>query len=158
MNRGNRRVCIRGVIVKDGKIFCQQLRKSSGQPAGFYCTPGGGLDPGEALIDGLQREIIEETGVEPKIGRLLFVQQYSDGSIDERGFGEQLEFFFHIENADDFENIDGSASHYDEEIYDCGFFDPKSTNLLPDFLQTIDLQAHISGQEPPYIYTEFKKA
>ena len=65
-----RRVNVRGIIINDqGKIFCQQLTANSGKGRNFWCTPGGGLESGESLLDGLHREMIEETGVEPEIGK-----------------------------------------------------------------------------------------
>ena len=66
-----RRVTVRGIIIKDGKLFAQRLNKKGGGVNDYWCTPGGGLDDGESLYDGLTREMIEETGVKPVIGRLL---------------------------------------------------------------------------------------
>ena len=87
----NRRVNLRAVIFKDGKLFCQRLKNSHTlHDSDFWCTPGGGIDFGESLYEGLTREMIEETGVKPVIGNILFIQQFMDG---ER---EQLEFFFHV--------------------------------------------------------------
>ena len=52
------------------------------------------LEMGESLLDGLRREMIEETGVKPEIGKLLFVQQFADtNSSSKHGDCEQLEFF-----------------------------------------------------------------
>ena len=75
-----RRITVRGVIYKDGKLFCQELKNADGTGRGFWCVPGGGLENGESLVEGLHREMIEETGVKPVIGKLLFVQQYSEGT------------------------------------------------------------------------------
>lgn len=130
------RVTVRGIIYKDGKMFAQTLKKGDGV-ADFWCTPGGGLDEGESLLDGLRREMIEETGVAPEIGRLLYVQQYAEDGT------EFLEFFFHIINAQDYEHeIDlASTSHGSIEVAEHGFIDVKRERVLPEFLQTVDLEA-----------------
>lgn len=153
-----RRVCVRGVIYKNGKLFCQELKNSDGTGRGFWCTPGGGLEYGESLVEGLRRELIEETGVEPTIGKLLFVQQYSEkSSVENSNSLEFLEFFFHIENPNDFETIDENASHFEAEILNYGFIDPATSNVLPVFLQTIDTETYISGIQPVHLHTEFNQ-
>jgi 8-oxo-dGTP pyrophosphatase MutT (NUDIX family) len=153
-----RRVCVRGIVYKNGKLFCQELKNSDGTGRGFWCTPGGGLDPKESLIEGVRRELIEETGVEPVVGKLLFVQQYSEHDASgEHHAHEFLEFFFHIENPDDFETIDENASHFEAEILRYGFVDPATSNVLPAFLTTIDIEAHIAHDKPVYFHTEFNQ-
>lgn len=156
MKENQRRICVRGIIYKNGKLFCQELKNSAGTGKGFWCTPGGGLEPGESLTDGVRRELIEETGVAPIIGKLLFVQHYSENDPSgEYPASESLEFFFHIENPDDFDVIDKNASHYDAEIFECDFVDPKTSNVLPQFLQTIDMESYLTGNKPAYIHDEF---
>lgn len=124
-----RRVTVRGIIKKDGKIFAQRLKNKEGVN-NFWCTPGGGLDSGESLLDGLHRELIEETGVEPVVGPLLYIQQYRD---DKR---EYLEFFFEIRNPEDYEMINlANTSHGEIEVAHYGFIDPGSEFILPEFLQ-----------------------
>lgn len=148
----NRRVNVRGIIIKDGKLFCQKPKNShSIHTNEFWSTPGGGIDFGESLQEGLTREMIEETGVTPEIGNLLFIQQFMDG---ER---EQLEFFFHIKNADDYEVLDLSkTSHGELEVAEYGFVDPKTTTILPKFLTTIDIEKAVADSQPMYINYEGK--
>lgn len=145
-----RRVNIRGIIIKNGEIFCQQIKNNhSNVTEQFWCTPGGGIDFGESLHEGLVREMLEETGIAPEIGNLLFVQQFHDGSK------EQLEFFFHIKNADDYETIDLSkTSHGIEEIEVCGFINPKEQYILPRFLSEVDLQQAIDQDKPTMVLSE----
>ncbi len=134
-----RRVTVRGIIIKDGKLFAQRLKNKDGTMRDYWCTPGGGLDDGESLHDGLVREMIEETGVAPVIGKLLFVQQYAD---EKR---EYLEFFFEIRNADDYEQIDLDAtSHGAVEVAEFGFIDVTKERILPESLSTIDLTRDLS--------------
>ncbi|QQG50798.1 MAG: NUDIX domain-containing protein [Candidatus Saccharibacteria bacterium] len=146
-----RRVATRGIIFKDGKMLCQQLKAGDdNSKRDYWCTPGGGLDIGESIKDGLYREMIEETGIAPKIGKLLFIQQFS-----EDGVKEQMEFFFHIENAEDYEVIDLSATTHGElEIEHVEFVDPTKHNVLPAFLQSMDIQAHIDSGDPVHVYYE----
>lgn len=146
----NRRVNVRGIIYKDGRLFCQQLKaNNSNVSEAFWCTPGGGIDFGESLHEGLRREMIEETGVAPEIGRLLFVQQFHDGTK------EQLEFFFHITNADDYDAIDLAAtSHGPKEVETCGFVNPAVNHVLPKFLCEIDLESYTTSVRSPLVLSE----
>jgi 8-oxo-dGTP pyrophosphatase MutT (NUDIX family) len=144
-----RRIAVRGIILKDGKIFCQKLQdKKTGRLNDFWSTPGGGLDPGESLVTGLEREMIEETGIRPDIGNLLFIQQFTEGEK------EHLEFFFHIKNVDDYETIDLSqTTHGLIEINDMEFVDPTAGNVLPKFLQTVDINDAIEQQKPTQVFS-----
>jgi len=45
--------------------------------AGSWTLPGGGLDWGEHPLEGLRREFIEETGLEPRVISLLGIHAYS---------------------------------------------------------------------------------
>lgn len=146
-----RRVAVRGIAIKDGKILCVKLKAYEGAIRGHYwCLPGGGVDEGEPLLKAVEREMIEETGVEPVVGNLLFVQQFSQPEKDK----EHLEFFFHILNADDYTNVDLSkTTHGEEEIAEINFVDPSSNSILPKFLRTVDY-SDIENQ-PTRIFSNF---
>ena len=137
-----RRVNVRGIIINDqGEIFCQKLTANTGKGRNFWCTPGGGLEMGESLLDGLRREMIEETGIKPTIGKLLFIQQFTDTNPSSKhGVTEQLEFFFAITNWRDYQHVNlEKTSHGVEEVVECGFIDPKTTRILPRYLTEVDL-------------------
>lgn len=145
-----RRIGVRAIIFKDGKILANKFHAEEGESA-HWATPGGGLEPHEGLVEGLTREIIEETGVSPHVGRLLFVQQFRSGRQDRE---EELEFFFHITNPEDFVTIDlDSTTHGASELTRIEFIAP-TEHLLPQFLQTIDISSYISEQKPVFLFTE----
>jgi 8-oxo-dGTP pyrophosphatase MutT (NUDIX family) len=142
-----RRICVRGIILKQNKILAQQLTADHhGVERNFWCTPGGGLDENESLHQGLNREMIEETGITPVIGKLLFIQQFNDG---ER---EQLEFFFNIENVDDYNNISlEQTTHGIAEIKRVDFIDAATNDILPSFLRTINIQDYVENTNPVFV-------
>lgn len=144
-----RKITARGVVLDDsGKLYCVRLKAYGGKDErAFWCTPGGGIDEGESLYDTLHREMVEETGVAPVIGNLLYVQQFTfEGK-------EQLEFFFHIKNFEDYKNIDLSgASHAEEEIAEHGFVDPKTTHILPEFLTKEDIARQVNDKLPTKLF------
>jgi ADP-ribose pyrophosphatase YjhB (NUDIX family) len=130
-----RRIAVRAIIINNGQLLCARLKEPiTSNSRDFWCVPGGGLDDGETLINCLNREIVEELGIKPVIGNLLYVQQYKFGKQAEK---EELEFFFHVTNSEDFLNIDLSkTSHGQKEIEIVTFIDPKNYNVLPKFLTT----------------------
>lgn len=134
-------------------MFCVVQHNSAGESVDYWCTPGGGLDLGEPIVTGLERELIEETGIRPTVGNLLLVQQF----IDSKG-REQLELFFHIKNAEDYLHIDlAETSHGHHEIEEFAFVDVKKTKILPKILTELDLSKLITSQKPPIILNEIPK-
>jgi ADP-ribose pyrophosphatase YjhB (NUDIX family) len=139
-----RRIAVRGIILKDGKLLCAKLKKYAGKATDddseYWSTPGGGVDAGEPLIPALEREMVEELGVRPVIGNLLYVQQFVHKEL------EHLEFFFHITNADDYLAIDLSkTTHGAIEIEEVGFVDAAANTVLPAFLTQRDLTADVTA-------------
>jgi ADP-ribose pyrophosphatase YjhB (NUDIX family) len=134
----NRRVAVRAIILQENTLLCVRQKHYAGgiltEEAEWWCLPGGGLDEGEAIMTGLEREIIEELGVKPEIGKLLYVQQFMhDGQ-------EHLEFFFEVTNPADFAQLDlTTTTHGLAEIAEYGFIDPKNHNVLPKLLKAEDL-------------------
>jgi len=128
----NPRVAVRGIIILDDKLFCVRQKPYRHAEANTYwCTPGGGLDDGETLIGALEREMLEETGVSAKVGQLLYIHQFKHKDVD------QIEFFFLINNPDDYQNIDlNKSTHGLNEIEEFGFINPTSETVLPEFLTT----------------------
>ena len=58
-------VNVRGIVVRqseNGKQLLIQLRKRAGEPES-YELPGGRINEYEKMLDGLRREIMEETGL-----------------------------------------------------------------------------------------------
>jgi len=146
-----RRVNVRGIIFRNGELLVTKFRQEDDSESVHWGTFGGGLDIGESLHIGLHREMIEETGIAPKIGKLLFTQQFAD---EEK---EYLEFFFHIENTDDYESIDlAVTSHGTLELTRSEFLDPKKNIVYPTFLQEIDIQDYIENDRAIVMHNELR--
>ena len=147
----NRRIAVRGIVIHDNKILLVRLKHTKVVPEWVrlsWCLPGGGLWDDEAITDGLIREMIEETGVRPFIGNLLYINQFNSNDKN------HIEFFFHVKNSEDYLNPDISkSSHGLEELEEIDFKDLKSTPILPEFLTQEDVIRHIEKNEPTKIFT-----
>ena len=67
------RSAARAVIISDGCLLATKMRDRQGV---YYILPGGGQQPGETLEQALQRECLEEVGLQVRVVRLLYVREY----------------------------------------------------------------------------------
>jgi len=64
-------VGVGGVVISNGRAL---LVRRGGPPLeGQWSIPGGMLEVGETLLEGVRRELLEETGVEVRVGELIEV-------------------------------------------------------------------------------------
>ncbi len=114
----------------------------------WRCLPGGTVEEGEVLNEALTREMYEETGVNPEVGKLLYVHQFMFKGSD------QLEFFFHIANPTDFLGINlENTTHGTEEIESIDFVDPKTTVILPKFLSEETFESQLEPNAAVKIFS-----
>jgi len=65
-----------GVVISDGRVL---LVRRAGPPLqGRWSIPGGILEVGETLIEGVRRELAEETGIDVRVRTLIEVFERID--------------------------------------------------------------------------------
>lgn len=95
---------VRGVVAHNNKLL---IVKHVGTD--FMALPGGHLKFGEDIIACLKRELVEEFGILPEVGRLLYINTYIDKN-------EYVEFFFEVKNGKDYLNIEGLERTHAHEL------------------------------------------
>lgn len=68
------RLAAYAIVVDEGRLLLSQLASWVGGGAGLWTLPGGGVDPGEAPLDGVVREVHEEAGQHVVVDALVQVQ------------------------------------------------------------------------------------
>lgn len=85
---------VKAIIIEEDRLL---LTKNLDEEGYFYLFPGGGQELGETFHETLQRECLEETGLQVEIGELEFIREYigenheyaaTDSAI------HQVEFYF----------------------------------------------------------------
>jgi len=64
-------VGVGGVVIEDGRAVL--IRRGSPPLEGEWSIPGGKLEVGETLLEGVRRELLEETGLEVRVLELIEV-------------------------------------------------------------------------------------
>lgn len=107
MDNKNITINSRGVIIHDSKLL---IVKHIGTD--YMALPGGHLKYREDVITCLKRELVEELGVMPEIGRLIYINTF----IEDKNSIEHVEFFFEVKNGKDYLNIDGLEKTHAHEL------------------------------------------
>jgi 8-oxo-dGTP diphosphatase len=72
-------VGVGGVVIREGRVLL--IRRGAEPLKGTWSIPGGTLELGETLDEGVRRELQEETGLEVRVGDLIeaFERVFRDG-------------------------------------------------------------------------------
>ena len=84
----------KAIIVEDNRLLVVKHIDAQGE---WHVLPGGGQNPGETLKEALQRECLEEVGIEVLVGALWFVREYIGRNHEfwqHDGDSHQVEFMF----------------------------------------------------------------
>ena len=116
----------RAIIVHEGKLLVVRHQQDSD----YVALPGGHLEQGEDVKECIGREIMEELGIEPEIGRLLYVHTFKNKNAESR---QEVEFFFEVKNSEkyiDCKNLSGSHTFEISEIFWAG--SSNNVKILPE--------------------------
>ena len=70
-------VCVGAVAVAGDRLLL--VRRGRAPGSGLWSVPGGRVEAGETLVEAVERELAEETGVVARCGPLLGVAERRDG-------------------------------------------------------------------------------
>ena len=70
-------IAVKSMIVNNGKLLIVKRANNDRYMPGIWEIPGGKLDIGENLLDGLIRETKEETGLEIAVNRQISVRHFT---------------------------------------------------------------------------------
>lgn len=112
--------CVAAILDEVGRLLLTRRRDD-----GFWCFPGGAMEAGESVKEACAREVVEETGLQVRIGKLRgiysspdYICEYEDGN---RWHTVEVLFEAHII---------GSALGISDETTDARFFRREDIDAL----------------------------
>ncbi|MBY5991176.1 NUDIX hydrolase [Ferrimonas balearica] len=109
------KVDLRACVVHQGRVLLVKERMD-----GCWSLPGGWADQNETPIEGITREVREESGFEVRVTRLYAVKDRDRHPYHPKYPTSIYKLFFLAEI------IGGEAGQGNEEIEEVGFFDPQA--------------------------------
>ena len=134
---------VRAIILHEGKLLAVRHPHDTS----FAALPGGHLEWGEDIRECLSREIVEELGIKPEIGKLLYINNYSQ--VDNKQY---IEFFFEIKNRADYLNTEKLTRFHSHEIAEMVWVSPTDDiRIMPKTLGEDFKMGKIISNEIRYI-------
>lgn len=121
------KLCVRAIIEHNGQLLAVKNVVSQDD---FYCLPGGGVELGESILEALERELVEELGIRPIIGNLLYVQQIANFNNSGERYGLPG-LIFHVTNGADYYKKDYTHASHAHELTAAEFVVPNQIVLKP---------------------------
>jgi ADP-ribose pyrophosphatase YjhB (NUDIX family) len=111
------RIRVAGLVRKDDDFLLIQQEDRSGKL--HWSLPGGRLEASDAdMFRGVEREVLEETGLRVDAGRLLFLSEYSGPDM----FALTLIFECHLAEGEDPANIHLNNTMEDDNIHEVAWW------------------------------------
>lgn len=102
-------VGVYGIYIKNNAVLL--IKKSRGPYKGMYDLPGGRMEPGETMEEGLKREFMEEVGCEPISQTFLSENEYTTENYMGKPFSHFGTYYVVSLSSDDVKVIpDGEDS------------------------------------------------
>lgn len=113
----------RAIILHENKLLVVKHAKDTS----FAALPGGHLEWGEDVKECMHREIVEELGVEPQIGRLLYINTFMEGNNV-----QPVEFFFEVTNGAEYVGCELLTRSHAHELAEICWVSPEDDiHILP---------------------------
>ena len=88
------RVSAKALVYRNSEILASHYKKGEHE---WYVIPGGGVNREETAVEGVVREVQEETGYIIQVEKMAFVREFIPSRLDRQIFTEgfhQLELYF----------------------------------------------------------------
>jgi ADP-ribose pyrophosphatase YjhB (NUDIX family) len=130
------------VLNADTRLLLQR-RSDNGR----WGLPGGSVEIGESVADAIRREVLEETGLDTAVVRLIGV--YSDPALQVVRYRDGN--VVHYVSLCFLCRVSGGQLRTCEETLELGFFDPAAipSDVLP--MHRIRIQDGMAGRAEPFI-------
>jgi 8-oxo-dGTP diphosphatase len=128
------RVGVGAVVVRDGRVLL--IRRGVPPKLGLWAIPGGGLELGETLREGAEREILEETGIRIRAGKQVFT-----GDLMERDADGRVRF--HYVMIDFLAEYVGGEVNGSDDALEARWVAPEEMGDLPATKTTVKLLKQI---------------
>ena len=130
-------------VVRDGERVLLTRRVDNGR----WCLPGGHIDPGESVAEATAREVLEETGLVIRLGRLIGVYSSPDYLVMYKD-GNKVQFVSTCMAGE----VIGGEMGVSDETTEVGFFELSKMEQM-DIMEThlIRIQDAILNQEAAFV-------
>ena len=69
---------VRGIVIENNQLLLiKRVKRENNKENIYYVFPGGGLEDGETLEEGVKREVLEELGIDVEVLGMRYLENYN---------------------------------------------------------------------------------
>lgn len=141
MKNNKWQICVCGAIKCDNEYLMVKRSLDDDECAGFWEMPSGKLEFGEKVEQGLQREILEEVGIDinPFPKKIIGISEYSSEKLTEIKHSVQLNYVIEVPTKDLPITLSKEHSAYVWATRNSEYVD----EFIADIIDLIELQSDV---------------